>query len=140
MQGLYLMDIQRVPPDAPVGELFAPLLAEEGLDGPTADHVRKLASGAWAAAERYDQMIGEASKHWDVSRMPAVDRNILRLAIHELLEQPDLSARIIIDEAIEIGREFGSADTPQFINGVLDAIWKNHPAMRIARAAERTTP
>jgi len=65
--------------------------------------------------------------------MAVVDRNILRLALYELLDQPDVPARVVIDEAIELGREFGDAETPHFINGVLDAIWKHHPACRIAR-------
>ena len=78
-------------------------------------------------------MISEVSDHWEVSRMAVVDRNILRMAIYELVERPDVPARVVIDEAIEIAREFGDAETPQFINGVLDAVWKKHPACRVAR-------
>jgi transcription antitermination protein NusB len=137
LQGLYQMDIQRSPVDVGIAEMIAPLIAEAELDGPAAEHARMLVGGAWLAATRYDQMIGEASRHWDVSRMPTVDRNILRLALHELIECLDVPARIVIDEAIEMGREFGSADTPQFINGVLDAIWKNHDTLKIARASEK---
>jgi N utilization substance protein B len=136
LQGLYQLDIQRAPADAGTAEMLAHLLAEAGLSGETAEYARRLTTGTWAAAASYDQLISGASRHWDVSRMPAVDRNILRLSLHELIEHPDVPARIIIDEAIEIGREFGSAETPQFINGVLDAIWKTHPKVRIARAAE----
>jgi transcription antitermination protein NusB len=136
LQGLYQLDIQRVPADASVAEILAHTLTEAGLEGGAADHARNLAAGTWAASARYDEMIREAARHWDVGRMPAVDRNVLRLALHELLEHPDVPARVIIDEAIEIGREFGSAETSQFVNGVLDAIWKAHPAMKIARAGE----
>jgi transcription antitermination factor NusB len=78
-------------------------------------------------------MISEITDHWEVSRMAVVDRNVLRLALYELIEQPDVPARVVIDEAIEIGREFGDAETPQFVNGVLDAVWKKHPACRVAR-------
>ena len=78
-------------------------------------------------------MIAGVSDHWDVSRMGVVDRNILRPALYELVEQPDVPVRVVIDEAIEIGREFGEAQTPQFINGVLDAIWKREPACRATR-------
>lgn len=137
LQGLYQLDIQRAPVDVSIADMLAPLITEAELDGPTAEHARRLTGGSWTAAGRYDQMIGEASRHWDVARMPTVDRNILRLALYELIEQPDVPARIVIDEAIEIGREFGSADTPQFINGVLDSIWKNHPIAKIARAADK---
>lgn len=136
LQGLYQLDVQRIPAESSVSELLVLPLAEAGLEGPAADHARKLAAGTWAASARYDEMLTEAAKHWDVARMPAVDRNILRLALHELIEHPNVPARVIIDEAIEIGREFGSAETPQFVNGVLDAIWKSHPVMKVARAGE----
>jgi transcription antitermination protein NusB len=136
LQGLYQLDIQRVPADASVAEILAHPLAEAGLEGLAADHARNLAAGTWASSVRYDEMIRDAARHWDVGRMPAVDRNVLRLALHELLDHPNTPARVIIDEAIEIGREYGSAETPQFINGVLDAIWKTHPAMKVARAGE----
>jgi len=133
LQGLYQLDIQRVPGDAEAAEVIAPLLAESGLTGDAAHYARRLTAGAWAHRDAYDQMIAEASDHWEVSRMAVVDRNILRLALYELVEQPEVPARVVIDEAIEVGREFGEAGTPQFINGVLDAIWKRHSACRIAR-------
>ena len=136
LQGLYQLDIQRAPANAPIGETLAHPIAEAGLQGEAAEYARQLTAGTWSAATRYDEMISEASRHWDVARMPAVDRNVLRLALHELAEHPEVPARVIIDEAIEIGREFGSAETPQFINGVLDTIWKTHPMVRSARAAE----
>ncbi|GMU21945.1 MAG: N utilization substance protein B [Phycisphaerae bacterium] len=137
LQGLYQLDIQRLPDSTGVAEYLAPILAESELTGAAAEYARRLAAGTWARFPRYDEMIAAASSHWDVSRMAVVDRNILRLALHELVEQPDVPAKVVIDEAIEIGREFGSADTAQFVNGVLDAIWKNHPVMRTARAQEQ---
>ena len=133
LQGLYLLDIQQVPSDVDVAETTGPLVAEAELRGETADYARRLTVGAWAKRAEYDDMIAAVSDHWDVSRMAVVDRNILRLALYELIEQPNVPARVVIDEAIEVGREFGEAETPQFINGVLDAIWKQHPACRVAR-------
>jgi N utilization substance protein B len=135
LQGLYELDIQRSPADADMGAVLAPWLAEADLQGEPADYARQLLSGAWAHHERYDQMIAGASDHWDVARMAVVDRNILRLGLYELIERPDVPARVVIDEAIELGRTFGSAETPPFINGVLDAIWKRDPACQAARAA-----
>ena len=70
--------------------------------------------------------------------MAVVDRNILRLALYELTAQPDVPPRVVIDEAIEIGREFGAAETPQFINGVLDAIWKQHPDFQSFRSTSNS--
>jgi len=135
LQGLYQLDIQRQGVDGDMAALIAPLLAEAELAGEAADYARQLTAGAWAGAERYDQIIGGASDHWDVSRMAVVDRNILRLALYELTAQPGVPVRVVIDEAIELGREFGAAETPQFINGVLDAIWKRDPTCKAARLA-----
>lgn len=120
--------------------LIAPLLAEAELEGEAADYAQRLTAGAWAGFERYDHIIGGASDHWDVSRMAVVDRNILRLALYELTEQPSVPVRVVIDEAIELGREFGAAETPQFINGVLDAIWKRDPTCQAARRTRQQPP
>jgi len=131
--------MQRQGADADTSALIAPLLAEAELTGEAADYAQRLTAGAWAGAERYDLIIGGASDHWDVSRMAVVDRNILRLALYELTAQPDVPVRVVIDEAIELGREFGAAETPQFINGVLDAIWKRDPTCKAARLAHEHT-
>jgi transcription antitermination protein NusB len=133
LQGLYQLDVQRIPSDADVAASLAPLLDEMGVTGEAADYARRLTAGAWSKRDQYDRMISEFTDHWEVSRMAVVDRNILRLALYELIEQPDVPARVVIDEAIEIGREFGDAETPQFVNGVLDAVWRKHPACRVAR-------
>jgi len=133
LQGLYALDVQRAPADADTTGVLVPLLTEAELTGEPADYANRLAGGVWAKREQYDGMIADVSDHWDVSRMAVVDRNILRLALYELVEQPDVPMRVVMDEAIEIGREFGDAETPPFINGVLDAIWKKHPACRTAR-------
>jgi len=135
LQGLYELDMQRDVPAEDIPAMVTPLLNEAGLEGEPADYARQLVTGAWADHDRYDRMIGEASDHWDVSRMAVVDRNILRLGLYELIERPDVPARVVIDEAIELGRAFGAAETPQFINGVLDAIWKRDPVCQTARAA-----
>jgi len=137
LQALYERDVQGDACDEPWSELLTPLLAEAGLDGNPARYAETLAAGAWADRARYDEMIAGASAHWDVARMPVVDRNILRLALHELLEQPDVPVRVVFDEAIELGRAFGTSETPVFINGVLDAIWKRHPDCQAAQTARQ---
>lgn len=140
LQSLYQLDMQRSPATSPVAEMMAPLAAEAGLSGEAADHARQLVAGAWAKHETYDNMIAGVSNHWEVSRMAVVDRNILRLALYEIIEQPDVPVRVVLDEAIELGREFGEAETPQFINGVLDAVWKQNEACRVARPDTASAP
>lgn len=133
LQGLYQLDIQRAPADADVAEWLKAILEEACAPPEVADYARQMTAGAWAKRDQYDRMITEVTDHWEVSRMAVVDRNVLRMAIYELVERPEVPARVVIDEAVEIAREFGDAETPQFVNGVLDAIWKKHPACRVAR-------
>ncbi len=85
---------------------------------------RALAEGAWQARDRYDHLLSQAATEWSISRMPPVDRNILRLGLHELLETPDTPPEVVLDEAIELARRFGGEDSPAFVNGVLDGVWK----------------
>jgi len=83
---------------------------------------RTLAEGAWAQRQVLDQKLGQTAAHWSVSRMTPVDRNILRMGLHELLEYPDTPPQVVINEAIELARRFGDVDSPAFVNGVLDAV------------------
>ena len=69
-----------------------------------------------------DEKIQSSSKNWKLSRMAMVDRNILRMAVFELLYLTDIPKRVSINEAIELGKRFGSEDSGSFINGVLDKI------------------
>jgi N utilization substance protein B len=69
-----------------------------------------------------DKIIERFSKHWKLGRMSCVDRNILRLAVFEMLRCPDIPAKVSINEAIEIGKKFGTEDSGAFINGILDSI------------------
>jgi N utilization substance protein B len=69
-----------------------------------------------------DRRIGAAAENWKVSRMAVVDRNALRLGAYELLFTPETPAGVVLDEAIELARRYGSADSPAFVNGVLDKL------------------
>ncbi|MGH9778912.1 MAG: transcription antitermination factor NusB, partial [Candidatus Acidiferrales bacterium] len=71
-----------------------------------------------------DALIAAHSEHWKLERMAAIDRNLLRLAVHEMRTRADVPPAVVINEALEIARRFSSADSVEFINGVLDAIRK----------------
>jgi N utilization substance protein B len=72
-----------------------------------------------------DQRLAEAAENWRLPRMPTVDRNVLRLGAYELLFEPETPPGVAIDEAIELARRYGSADSPAFVNGVLDRLRKS---------------
>jgi transcription antitermination protein NusB len=69
-----------------------------------------------------DRSLSAAAENWRLARMAAVDRNILRLGAHELMSMPDTPHGVVLDEAIELARRYGSADSPAFVNGVLDRL------------------
>jgi N utilization substance protein B len=81
-----------------------------------------LALGALANLSNLDSVIKEYSTNWTLERMAKVDLSLLRLATFELLFHPDVPTSVVINEAIEIGKRYGTKDTPAFINGILDKI------------------
>lgn len=119
LQILYELDVQ--DDFADVG----PALARhfEHVDGSASAEVRQhaesLCRGVVAQIDSLDRSIEKASNNWRMARMSRVDRNVLRLAGYELLYCPDMPASVAINEAVEIGREFGAEDSAAFINGVL---------------------
>lgn len=78
--------------------------------------------GVDASREEIDREIEATAIGWKLQRLPAVDRAILRLAIWELRERPDVPVAVVIDEAVELAKEYSTEKSPSFVNGVLDAI------------------
>lgn len=74
--------------------------------------------------EEIDELISSVTEHWDIKRMAAVDRNILRFATYELLFRDDIPAAVTLNEAIEVSKKFSSRESSSFINGILDRITK----------------
>jgi N utilization substance protein B len=85
-------------------------------------YLTKLVEGVAAHQEELDALIKQHSEHWRLERMAAVDRNLLRLALYELLHQPAIPAKVVINEAVELAKRYGSEESGSFINGILDRI------------------
>ena len=83
-------------------------------------------------------LIAGAADRWKLERMPVVDRNVLRMAVYELLQQPETPAAVVIDEAIEVAKKFGSAESGGFINGILDAVRRRVERGRVDDRREMT--
>jgi len=94
----------------------------------SADGVREFADfllrGTLANLEQLDEELAVQTAHWRLERLAAVDRNILRLAMFELMHVPDTPPAVVIDEAIEIAKKFGAEESGRFVNGVLDGFVK----------------
>lgn len=91
---------------------------------------RTLAEGTWRRRAAYDEVLTKAVQEWSVARMSHVDRNILRLGVYELLDTRDTPPEVIINEAIDLAHAFGDANSPAFVNGVLDRVrrdWASQP-------------
>jgi N utilization substance protein B len=102
----------------------------ENFDVPRAAEMfaRELVAGVVGRIDAIDEILGTHARNWRVSRMAAVDRNVLRLAVFELGDS-DIPVAVVIDEAVDLARRFGADSSPAFVNGVLDA------AAREVRAA-----
>ncbi len=103
-------------------------LANQKLDPDVRGFAESLFTGTVQDVESLDGYLRDRSEHWRVERMAAVDRNILRLALFELIHEPATPASVVINEALEIARRFSGADSVEFVNGVLDAVRKILPA------------
>jgi len=84
---------------------------------------KELVLGVCEKKKDLDKLLTEASKNWRLERMSRLDRSILRLATFEMLFREDIPPKVSIDEAVEVGKKFGSEDSGSFINGILDNIY-----------------
>ena len=83
---------------------------------------RRLAEQYYAHSIPIDELISQYSEGWALARMPAVDRNIMRVALAEMLYVPEVPIGVTIDEAVELAKEYGTEDSSKFINGILGAV------------------
>jgi N utilization substance protein B len=118
LQMLYQWDVTREPMDRVAGLFWQVRTSTDE----TRAMAERLARGAQAEMARLDEEITRASHNWRFERIAAIDKNILRLAVYELLREPGTPSSVVIDEAVELAKRFSEGDSPPFVNGVLDAI------------------
>jgi transcription antitermination protein NusB len=94
---------------------------EELVDRSATPFTRELAEGVARQGEQLDELISRHSVGWTLDRIAPLERNILRVALYELLHRPDVPVEVAIDEAVEAAKELCSADAPGFVNGILGA-------------------
>jgi transcription antitermination protein NusB len=92
------------------------------IDAPAQTFARELVAAASEKSAQIDELITSASKNWRIDRMSRVDRNILRLGVCELVAFRDVPVKVVINEAVELAKRFGTAESSAFVNGVLDRI------------------
>jgi N utilization substance protein B len=84
--------------------------------------VVEMVEGVEDHRQQLDDLIAEHARNWSLERMPAIDRNVLRLALFELIGRPDVPTAVVIDEAVELAKRFSTDDSGRFVNGMLSAI------------------
>jgi len=123
LQILYQLDLREDGLDEHLDDL---ILDTVNPDEPEPEDVlsfsRGLVEGVLKTREEADRIITEVAEHWDVARMAAIDRNILRIAVYEMTSRTDIPPKVSINEAIELGKKYSTQQSGAFINGILDRI------------------
>jgi transcription antitermination protein NusB len=128
LQVLFLWDQSKIPVEGALESFYETLGSEEEPERTPVDpFMEELVRGTVKRAAEIDARITAKSDHWRIDRMPVVDRNILRLAAFEIAEF-NTPAPVVIDEALDLARQFSGDESVSFINGVLDAIHRDKPA------------
>lgn len=113
-------------------------LADYWVQHPVSSDVREFAEqiveGVMARHDELDALIGKLATNWKIPRMPIVDRNILRMGLYELLWMPDVPAKVTVNEAIELAKQFADDETKRFVNGILDKVLREDPRLDSKRA------
>ena len=124
LQILYAADLAAIRhPDEPrdPAAAFESVAANFDLPEAARAFAKQLVFGVTERLEELDALLSEHARNWRVDRMAAVDRNVLRIAVYELLDT-DTPSTVVIDQAIELARRFGDDPSPAFVNGVIDAV------------------
>jgi transcription antitermination protein NusB len=118
LQVLYQLDITSQDPIKTIAQCRDHFSHREEKDG----FAERIALGVLEQGQKIDRLIEQYSENWRLDRMPTIDRNILRMATFELLYCEDIPPKVTLNEAIELGKRYGSEDSGSFINGILDRI------------------
>jgi len=123
LQILYQIDITGDPIDVVLNRFWKDVES----DPEVREFATQVARGAFENLTEINALIVEHSEHWDITRMPAIDRSILRSAIYELLYRDDIPRKVVINEAIEMAHRFSTVDSGKFINAILDKLMDRRP-------------
>ena len=127
---LYESDARDVSPTTTLAERV------ELADPPVNAYTVELIEGITAHQARIDEILAQYAEGWTVSRMPGVDRAVLRLGVFELLWRDDVPDAVVIDEAVELAKTLSTDESPRFVNGVLARVLRDQPVVREGAAGE----
>ncbi len=111
-------------------------LQETALPESGVAFVQELASGVWKHRASLDEIIVQIAPEWPVEQLAAIDRNILRMAIYEILATNDTPVKVVVNEAVELAKLFGSDSAPRFVNGVLGTLLRERGRFHLSPSLE----
>jgi N utilization substance protein B len=117
LQILFQLDIRKEKPSAAVLKHF---WAEYDPDEEVKAFSEEIVKGTYKHIARIDELLHQCAKNWSLDRMAVVDRNVLRMAVYEILYRIDIPTSVTINEAIEIAKKYGTDESGSFVNGILD--------------------
>ena len=120
---LYAAELRGEEPEVALDRVIA------AGEGPTNDYTADLVRGVVAHRSRIDDLLAEYSQGWTLDRMPAVDRNVLRLGVFELMWADDVPDAVAVSEAIGLVRDLSTDESPGFVNGILGSILRSKPSL-----------
>lgn len=124
---LYQADVASSPGPQAIAAQWS---LEPEADASVRSFAERLMRQVLGDLSRIDGLISDASHNWRIERIGVVDRNILRLAVAELLHDPEMPAAVVIDEAVEIARTYGESESSTFVNGILEGVRRKLAAGR----------
>jgi len=119
LQILFQLDIRK---DKPTATILKRFWAEHDVDEEVRAFTEEIIKGTYKHFAAINEKIHACAKNWSIERMAAVDRNVLRMAVYEILYRADIPSSVTINEAIEIAKKFGTDDSGSFVNGILDSV------------------
>ncbi len=121
LQTLYACEVGDAPD---FRGILAGIMDDQGGSEGVGAYAAQLVDKTLSARREIDDLLASHAANWDLKRMTAIDRNILRLAVAELRTFEDVPFRVVIDEAVELAKQYGTDDSGKFVNGVIDSIHK----------------
>jgi N utilization substance protein B len=129
---LFQIDVGKLPPE----EAFALAAVSSRYDEEAFAFARELVEGVLRQATVIDEAIQGYAREWTLDRMPNLDRNILRIAVLEVLFSPGVPAAVAADEAVEMANKYSTAESGRFINGILGSLIRDHPRPPVPSSPE----
>lgn len=119
LQVLFHLDLNPVEVDTALRDFWE---GQEAVDAPSREFTESVVRGVTENRAAIDEKIAQYAENWDIRRMGVVDRNVLRMAIHEMLHRGDVPPIVSINEAVDIAKNFSSNESGRFVNGILDKV------------------